>query len=349
VIGARERSRDAAITELPLTHLASMTDGLGLFEHADRAAPRPEHGYCLDDVARGLIVVVRGDVAAPHTAASLLSTYLRFTEAAVGVTGRAHNRLNRMGAWTDEPGLGDWWGRAVHALGVVAATAADPAHRRRARVAFDRAAQRRSPHLRATALAMLGAAEVLADDPGSESARMLLVDGAAAIPEAHDAQWPWPEPRLGYGNAAIAEALLAAGTALEDPRLSDRGLTALAFLVRTETRDGHLSVTGVGGRGPGEHEPQFDQQPIEVAAIADACARAHRSGSGPEWEHVVRMCWAWFLGDNDTGVMMIDPETGAGFDGLEPDGRNENRGAESTLAALTSFHRMRALSASGTP
>ena len=34
---------------------------------------------------------------------------------------------------------------------------------------------------------------------------------------------------------------------------------------------------------------------------------------------------------------MIDLETGAGFDGLEPDGRNLNRGAESTLAALATW------------
>jgi hypothetical protein len=341
VTAVQERPTVARIVELPVTHLMAMSDHRGLFEHADHEAPRREHGYCLDDVARGLVVAVR---LGEHPAAdALLRTYLRFAEAAVGSGGRAHNRLNRMGAWTDEPGLGDWWGRAIQGLGFVAASAADPALRQRARVAFDRAARQRSPHLRAMVFAGLGAVEVLAADPASESARELLVAAVAAIPEPHDARWPWPERRLRYGNAAIAEVLLAAGAVLDDVRLTERGLAALSFLVLTEVRDGHLSVTGVGGRGPGEHAPQFDQQPIEVAAIADACARAHRLGHGEQWAAMVRMSWAWFLGDNDVGVAMFDPVTGAGYDGLEAEGRNENRGAESTLAALSTFQQLSSL------
>ena len=49
------------------------------------------------------------------------------------------------------------------------------------------------------------------------------------------------------------------------------------------------------------------------------------------------MAWSWFGGDNDSGVPMIDLETGASFDGLEPDGHNLNLGAESTLAAVATW------------
>ena len=45
-----------------------------------------------------------------------------------------------------------------------------------------------------------------------------------------------------------------------------------------ETLGDHLSVTPVAGWGPGEPRPGFDQQPIEAAAIADACARALTAG-----------------------------------------------------------------------
>jgi hypothetical protein len=39
---------------------------------------------------------------------------------------------------------------------------------------------------------------------------------------------------------------------------------------------------------------------------------------------------------------MVDPLTGAGFDGLHAVGRNQNQGAESTLAALsTAQHAIR--------
>ena len=36
-----------------------MTDQRGTFEHALFTEPRPEHGYCSDDMARVLIVVAR--------------------------------------------------------------------------------------------------------------------------------------------------------------------------------------------------------------------------------------------------------------------------------------------------
>ena len=40
-------------------HLLHMTDQRGTFEHALFTQPRPEHGYCSDDMARVLIVVAR--------------------------------------------------------------------------------------------------------------------------------------------------------------------------------------------------------------------------------------------------------------------------------------------------
>ena len=46
---------------------------------------------------------------------------------------------------------------------------------------------------------------------------------------------------------------------------------------------------------------------------------------------------AWFLGDNDVRVAMFDPVTGGGYDGLEPGGHNDNQGAESTLALVSTL------------
>src|SRR5260370_22026032 len=116
-------------------------------------------------------------------------------------------------------------------------------------------------------------------------ARRLLTDTLAGIGgvEDEDSRWPWPEERLSYGNASIAEALIVAGDALPDAPALDRGLRLLEFLLRTETRDGHLSVTPVGGRGRDEVGPAYDQQPIEVAALADACASAFRTTHRSSW------------------------------------------------------------------
>ena len=40
---------------------------------------------------------------------------------------------------------------------------------------------------------------------------------------------------------------------------------------------------------------------------------------------------------------MLDPVSGGGFDGLEPTGRNENQGAESTLALLATLQQARSM------
>ncbi|WP_347976325.1 glycosyltransferase [Microbacterium sp. ProA8] len=317
-------------------HLLAMSDRHGLFEHALLDEPRPDHGYCVDDVARALVVLLR-ETERPAELDGLVSTYLRFLEAAVDVDGRVHNRMDAGGTWTDAAALGDWWGRAVRALGAASVDLPSPSDRSRARIAFHRAASTRSPHGRAMAFATLGAVDVLGADPDDLCARALLLDGVASIAVPPDPRWPWPEPRLRYGNGALPEALLAGGTAMDDPRVVARGLAMLRFLLHVETRDGHLSVTGVGGRGPAQRSVQFDQQPIEVAAIADACARAFDLTAEPSWRDGVAAAWAWFTGDNDALTPMIELESGAGFDGLEAGGRNANRGAESTIAALGTY------------
>jgi hypothetical protein len=335
----------AARTWPSFDHLDAMTDERGLFEHALHAAPRPEHGYCVDDVARALIVTCREPRPGP-VVERLRECYLEFVLTALEMDGTCHNRMATDGRWQDEAGLGDWWGRAVWALGVASAQPAIAGVRGRAVAGFRLAAQQRSPFARSMTFAALGAAEMLRVRPHDGAARDLLRDAATALDTVVAAtrrDWPWPEPRLRYANGTVAEALLVAGDALPDPALAARGLELLTFLLRTETRSGHLSVTPVAGRGPGEAGPSFDQQPIEVAAIADACATAYRITADPHWLTGVNLAWRWFTGHNDTETPMLDFATGGGYDGLQPGGPNLNQGAESTLAMLsTAQHARRA-------
>ena len=323
-------------------HLARLSTDIGVFEHALEDAPRVEHGYCVDDVARALTVVVREPDRTPELAA-LTEVYLGFLEAAVAPDGRVHNRMAADGGWTDAPAVGDWWGRAAGALGFAAAHATLPFHRTRATYAFLRAAQQRSPDVRASAFAALGAADLLTRRPDADGARAVLEASLAVIPTTASARWDWPEERLRYANATLCEALIAGGAALGRRDLVERGLTMLAFLLRLETGPSGLSLTGSAGRGPDDRTPLWDQQPIEAAALADACARAFAETRDPLWRDGVATAWRWFLGDNDSGVAMYDRVSGAGYDGLEPGGRNENRGAESTLAALSTLQHARAL------
>jgi len=291
-----------------------MTTDIGLYEHAYLRHPRLEHGYCTDDVARALAVVVR-EPEQTRELQRAADVYLRFLEGAVTPNGTVHNRMSVSGLWLDAPGTDDMWGRAIEGLGAAARRASS-------------------------------AADVLSVRPDSETSRALLVDSLARLPRRIGKHWQWPESRLRYANATLCQALIVGGEALHDVDTLNQGLTHLAVLLGLETSPyGHLSLAGTSGRGPDDEGSLWDQQPIEAAAIAAACLEAVRITGDPRWATGVNQAWAWFTGDNDSATAMYDPSDGAGYDGLERDGRNENCGAESTLAALSTLQDIRALSA----
>ena len=322
-------------------HILSMSDATGLFEHADRATPRLEHGYCTDDLARLLIMAVR-EPDRSQAVRELGRTAFRFVAASQSTTGRTRNRRAADGRWQGRHGVEDCWGRSVWAFGSAAHRAPEDWMRSSALSYFNHGVKQRSPHRRAMVFAALGAVEVVSADPSHRRARSLLADAIDAIGRpSTDPDWPWPEVRLSYANAALPEVLIAAGQALDRPGVVDDGLTLLRWLVDHETVDGHLSPTPVGGAGRHDDRRRFDQQPIEVAALADACARAHVVTGDDEWRRGVDLAIDWFAGNNDVGAVMWDAETHGGYDGLTPTGPNLNQGAESTLALISTLQHTR--------
>jgi hypothetical protein len=324
-------------------HVFGLSDAIGIFEHADHLTPRREHGYCVDDVARLLVVIAR-EPKPTRALNDLERIALKFLSAAQAVDGKVRNRRDASGRWSGRHGVEDCWGRSLWALGTAAARSRDRAVRQASLAYFERSTQQRSPHVRAMAFAALGAAEVLNFDPHHGRTRLLLSDAAELIgPPPSDPLWPWPEARLAYANAAVAEALIAAGHLLRRPALTDHGLLLLRWLSKSETFEGHYSPTPVGGSGPGDVAPRFDQQPIEAAAMADACHRAFAVTGDTEWLTRMQLAIGWFVGDNDASTPMFDVESGGGYDGLHSFGANLNQGAESTLALISAQQHARQL------
>jgi len=318
-------------------HIVAMTTENGTFEHALHATPRIEHGFCADDMARVLVVAAR-EPNRDDAVVALHRIAFRYLIEAQGRRGDCRNRRQVDGRWRGRRTVEDCWGRSLWAFGTAAARAEDDDVRGRALAAFDRSAARRAVWLRSVAFAALGSVEVVEQYPGHDGAVALLRDAAELFGfRVDDQRWPWPEPRLTYANAAITEAMIATGTALDRPGLVDTGLSLLRWLLDRETHDGHSSPTPAGGSGPDDRAPMFDQQPIEVAAMADACVRAFRLTGDPMWMAGLQRSCAWFLGDNDGDAVMWDPATGGGYDGLTPDGPNLNEGAESTLAFISTM------------
>ena len=312
----------------------------GLFEHAEGTKVRRNHGYCTDDNARLLILTsVRPQ---PLDSEDLSRQALQFVCAAQQSSGWVHNRMSPDGHFTDEPSNEDCWGRVLQSCGLAAALHPQLSVRREAAVAFDLSAQARSPHLRAMAFASVGAAHFLREHPDDQNAHRLLTDFVRMVTTdvKTESSWLWPEPRLRYANATVAEAMIAAGAALKREEVVLLGVRLLTWLIARESRNGQISVTGTKGRGPNEMFAQFDQQPIEVSAIADACMGAFEATGDHAWLDGVLLAANWFFGENDSNAIMFDPRTGGGFDGLQRRGVNTNQGAESTLAYLNTAQRL---------
>jgi hypothetical protein len=215
-------------------HLERMTTPDGLFEHALLAEPRRDHGYCLDDVSRGLVVAVR-EPEPSAVVTAMVTSYLQFTWDAQDDSGGFHNRRNTARVWTDSPTVNDHWGRALWAVGTVSALS-DGVVQEDALAVAHKGMQARSPWPRAMAYAALGAAEVMRALPGDPTARELLVDVRTLLGRPRIARgWPWPEPRLTYANAVLPEALIAIGRALNDEALLAHGLDLLQWLLDLQT------------------------------------------------------------------------------------------------------------------
>jgi hypothetical protein len=325
-------------------HLRRLTTHQGLWEHALLSTPRVEHGFCLDDNARALVVSCH-QVTGSSDLADLAATYLGFTLEARTTGGGFHNRRSADGSWLDTVGTGDSQGRAWWGLGAAARGAPVDRMRQAGAEAFEQCASFESEHLRSNAYAVLGCVELLEAFPDHDAAAALLRRAAGAIRDAAQTRIPWLEPRLTYDNARLPQALLAAGAALSDRRMTAVGLRLLDWLVGAETNDNHFSFTPAGGSSTDERGSRFDQQPIEAWGMADACLEAWRSTGDPVWKARTVRAARWLLGANDTGEIVYRADTGATGDGLTEHSVNQNQGAESTIAGIGALQAAAALQA----
>lgn len=318
------------------------TDSCGILQHSSYGIAHRAHGYCLDDNARGLILVQRwrrlGLVDLPLD--RLEETFGSFIlQAWNPERGRFRNFMGYDRGWQEDSGSEDSNGRAWWALGEVVRHGSG-AH---LRIWAQELAAQVLPcvagltSLRARCFAVLGAEGLLDAAPYLPGVREILAlagdDLMARIATHGLPDWRWFEPSLSYDNARIPQALLVAGRALNRPDMIAAGLESLAWLDGVQTAAaGHFRPVGSAVPATRHRAPvRFDQQPIEACASVDAALVACEITSDPRWLRMARTAHAWFFGGNDAGLSLADRRGGC-FDGLRPEGLNRNQGAESILA-----------------
>ncbi|BDG70467.1 glycosyltransferase family 4 protein [Roseomonas fluvialis] len=353
-------SQRAVVPTVNLAHLAQLLDPTGLAQHATLAIVDRAHGYCVDDNARGLILATQltAGRTAPAPAADLFGVTAAFVQHAWDAgAGRFRNFMAYDRRWLEAVGSDDSHGRAVWAVGTVAAKAADASYRAWAYGLLERSAP---PVLaltsqRAWAFALLGIVEVLAVRPEDLRLARLRTSLAERLYDHLRGNrrpgWTWFEDIVSYDNARLPQALIAAGHQAGRAAWVACGIEALEWLCQVQTAEaGHFRPIGSGGfwRRGGERA-LYDQQPLEAAATIGACLEAWRVTGDGAWLTEAQRAFAWFLGNNDLGQPLYDPNTGGCCDGLLCDRVNGNQGAESTLAYLMSATELRAAVAASKP
>ena len=324
-----------------LAHLKRLTDDTGLLQHAKYIVPDRHTGYCLDDNSRALMLCAWAFfLLQSDDAKALISTYFSFTHFMQNPDGRFRNFIDYQRHFLDETGSDDACGRALWALGYIIWRPPRDAYRSLAYECFQKALPHvRGLNLRGKALAMLGLADYLLCYQGDESVTALLRECAdyllALYKEVATDDWRWFEDIICYDNGIMPMALFQTYSILRDEKYLQVARETLEFLDKTLTHNGRLSI--VGSRGwykRGGPRAQYDQQPIDAAAMVLAYQSAYRVTQEKEYLKRMRRAFGWFLGENDMGMSLYDHETKGCADGLLPEGVSLNQGGESTVSFL---------------
>ena len=252
--------------------------------------------------------------------------------------------------WLEDTGSEDSHGRALWALAECARKDTDASRRRWATALFKTALpvveSFSSP--RAWAFAMLGMNAYCAREPADEFAselRKQLAERLLArflVNERVD--WVWFEDVLAYDNARLPQAMIQTGLATQTGSYRGRGF-ALASMA-------HVDSDCSAGTFSANRQQELRQLLGKCLkrSISNLSRRLRRfplalllfaSDGDEEWSEGAKRAFAWFMGENDLGIALIDPDTGSCLDGLHPDRANENKGAESVLSYLLGLQEIR--------
>jgi hypothetical protein len=336
-------------------HLLTLVDDCGIIQHARGAIPNRYTGYCVDDIARLVVVALElesrtGDtVWTPVLGRSLAFLYDASDESGAGM----RNFMSYDRNWLDEPHVGDHVGRSIWALGDVLSTAwvpavVEPCQRLLAALVRSLGGEL---SIRTAAYATLGLARLDADRLEDDARRLLercVSQLEAAYETSSDDEWRWFEDALTYDNARLPHALIVGGAALGREDAVAAGLESLAWLGdECGLGEGLLRLPGNEGRRRDEPAPGAgDEQPLDASAFVEAEIAAFVVTGDPEHGARAQRAFEWFLGRNRLGRPLYDFATGGCCDGLGDVDVNSNEGAESTLA----FHRAQlVLDAAGLP
>ncbi len=327
-----------------LDHIRRLTDDTGIIQHAKFGIPNLKEGYCLDDNARALLMVLMAyRETKDKSTLNLAPIYLSYIHFMQNEDGTFRNFLSFSRQFLDEVGSEDSFGRTIWALGYLLGNAPNDAYYQTGKLVFFDASPNfeKLQSIRAIANTMLGISYYLKSNPADEGMRERLRNLAGKLIMHYDAnkseKWKWFEPLMAYDNGILPLALLHAAEILNEDYITKVAMESMGFLTEVTLKDGYLSIIGNEKwyKKDGERS-MFAQQPIDAMAMVLMYQQAFQLTKNQAYLVKLFSCFMWFLGENDLRMSLFDFDTKGCCDGFESYGVNRNQGAESSLAYLIS-------------
>jgi glycosyltransferase involved in cell wall biosynthesis len=332
------------LPKFSLAHIKRLTDDTGIIQHAKFGIPNLKEGYCLDDNARALLMVLMAYRQKKDTLAlDLAPIYLSYIHYMQNKNGTFRNFLSFSRDFLDEVGSEDSFGRTIWALGYLLANAPNDAYYQTGKLIFFDASPNfeKIQSIRGIANTMVGISYYIRSNPNDESMTERLRNLAGKLirhyEENSTGNWKWFEQLLAYDNAILPLALLHSSEILKDDKITETALETMNFLTEITLKDGYLSIIGNEKwyKKDGERS-MFAQQPLDALAMVLMYNQAFHLTKDKEYLNKLFASFMWFLGENDLRMSLFDFETKGCCDGFENYGVNRNQGAESSLAYLIS-------------
>src|SRR5690606_11717448 len=169
---------------LRFDHIDRLTDSTGIFQHATYGIPNYHEGYCLDDNARALLMMLMAyRRTKSERTIKYIAIYLGYINYAQNADGTFRNFMGFNRSFLDEISSEDAFGRAVWALGYAMAYSPMVAYYQTARQLFFRAMPQfeRLRSIRSIANTIIGLYYYLQDNPSDEGMIELIRKLAARL------------------------------------------------------------------------------------------------------------------------------------------------------------------------
>lgn len=330
---------------LDLRHIDRLTNSVGMVQHAKFSIPNYHHGYCLDDNARALqLMIMLYNQSPSEKLEKLIYTYLSYIQYMQLADGYFRNFLSFDNKYLDSYGTEDSFGRTVLALAVCC--------RLNKNKEIDKLTQEllhaALPHcgrltsIRAIAYCILGISHYLEKYPGHKGFMAQLKTLVQFITNEYSLcateSWSWFEEIMSYDNAVIPLSLLRSYPLVGDRKMLQIAKESSNYLDKIVFRKGYLSTIGnKSWHTENKSIDTYDQQPIEIPHLILLYKEWYAISHDEHYTQKMLQTFQWYFGANDLKATLYNPHTAGCFDGLGRYEVNLNQGAESTLAFWTSY------------